>query len=162
QLGSSEIMRLPIHAQAQRGKPVDLPGSDPSSCIFFLADCAVKPGFRRPPIALHSCRRYPQGLRGLLDTEPTNVAQLDNSSLSSVEGFDAGQRVIQRDQFCGLLVCQDRNVIENNSLLSSNTFIRLTAPRVLYQDSAHRLCGDREEVSAVLQLPPYLLHQSLR
>src|ERR1051325_8457367 len=110
----------------------------------------VEPSLRQAPVALDGGGADAEHFRGLLDGDPAEEAQLDESALFGIDLGELFERLVERDQLRRALV-RDVNVFVEGELGErAAALLRLSAARVIDEDAAHHLRGDAEEVRAVL------------
>ena len=99
-------------------------------------------------------------VRGLLDGEAAEVAQLDDLRLFGVERGQPRQRLVEREHVDVVgpvgagrrRLDSQRCVVERDALRRAAALGRAARPRALHEDLAHRERGDGEEVRAVGEL----------
>src|SRR5262249_5461968 len=92
-------------------------------------------------------------------TQTAEVAQLDNPDLAPVELRQGEERVVQRDEFGGLLVGKRQRFIERKKLPPAAAFVGRATARVLDQDLAHQLRRHTVTMSPALPFGEILLDQ---
>src|SRR5262245_37797554 len=111
----------------------------------------LEPGAGVDPVAVGGARRDAQGLARLLARQPHEITQLDQPGHDRLGRGQLLQRLVQRQQL--LVRLRGGGVRERLALGAAAPLLGVLPPRVLNEDTAHRLGGGGEEVLAV-GVPP--------
>src|SRR5919197_17488 len=126
---------------------------------LITCHCFIEPSLRHAPLAHHRSGRQLQGLCRFLDAQSAEETQLDNPAFPLVNGRQTSQRVVQRDQVCGLLLSDDCPLIERHLVRAPSPLSVLMTAGVIDEDASHQLRGDGEEVCTVLPVHVFLIDQ---
>lgn len=85
----------------------------------------------------------------LLVVETAKVAQLDNLAAARISFGQSLQRFVQTNQFATLIRNDCSNLLERDLLRAAASLCVTMSSRVIDQDAAHDLRGDREEVRTI-------------
>ena len=98
--------------------------------------------------------------RDLLVVETAKVSQLDNLAAPWISLSQSLQRFVQTNQFAALLRSDCGNFLERDLLRAAASLCESMSSRVIDQDAAHDLGGDREEVRAIRPVHILLIDQA--
>ena len=103
--------------------------------------------------------RSPEDLGGLIRSEAAEIVQLHDSGLRGIERRQLFQGLVERDDVG--LSGGDRRVrfLQRYACRGAAPFFPAARASVVHEQSAHRLGGYGEEVSAVLPGDPLLVHE---
>ena len=122
---------------------------------------AIEPALGERPLALHGGGRDAQGRCRLFDRQTREETQLDDASLIRVEQFELLQH---RSRSIASTVSIEPGAASIRSVSGTRhaaapTFVAAFVARVIHEDAAHQLRGNREEVAAVLPVDFVLAEQ---
>ena len=106
-----------------------------------------QPRTREPPVAIRGGQRHTEGVRGFLQGEAGEEAELDQSNLPLINPAQLGQRFIQRHHIEVGGRHRDEIILELDAKPASLS--RAARPGVIDQRPPHHLTGGPIELSAV-------------
>ena len=109
---------------------------------------SIQPQFRGRPVTLHGRRRNAEGFGGFLDRQADEESELDDPALLWIDGREAFERVVQRDDVNRALR-GDHMFVKGGHGKAGAALVSRPLTRVIHQDAAHQRSGHREKVGAI-------------
>jgi hypothetical protein len=125
-----------------------------------VVQLAQQPGAARNPVAIRGGFGDTQRLGRFINGQTGKEAQFDDLALTGIQSRQVVKRVVQRHQFEAALPWNVDAFIQRQHRRAAPAFIALLRPGMVYQDAAHHLTADGEEVGAILPLGLLLIHQA--
>src|SRR5205807_3746973 len=110
----------------------------------------IEPGFSAAPLTLNSCGRQSQHFGGFFDRQAAEEFHFNDLALLWIDLIQSLERVIKGNDFRRSLLRNYHGVIQRNLMRPAAALCVSVAACMIHQDSAHQLCGNSEEVCAVL------------
>jgi hypothetical protein len=114
----------------------------------IAANLPEEPGASVSPISLSRCRRDAEGLSGLFDGKPSEVAQLDQLGLGRVEAGQFLESLIERDQVLPWPINDQLGFVKLVPYLTTAALQGGLVASVFDENAPHGLGRGREKVSA--------------
>lgn len=114
-------------------------------------DLDLEPALGEGPIALHRGAGDPEGFGDFVFGQPGEELHFDDSAFSLVDGFQAGERLVDGEDV-GIRVDGGGRVLELHLDGAAAAALSEAGSGVVDQDMAHDGGGNREEVPAVSDL----------
>ena len=112
------------------------------------------------PLALRRRGRHLQHVSRFFDGEPAKRAEFHDLRQAAIDGFQALERIIQREH--GYLVGNGRldSLIDRHALDTIAPLARVVATGVVDEDPPHDLCGDTKEMRSTPPIDLPLIDES--
>jgi hypothetical protein len=114
--------------------------------VLFAGQLSEKPGSGDPPVPLHGFDRNPDDLRGFLDAQPAEEAQLHYPTLSRVDARESIERLIECEHFNAARLRDDQHFVEAHVQRISPTLRHASPACMVHQDAPHDLSAQRQEM----------------
>ena len=123
-------------------------------------EATVQPGARDLPVALDRRARGALGVRDVVEGQPAEKSQLHHAALARIERRQLGQRRVQIEEVDVWRVVVRDGAVERQARPSAGPFGHLAPPGVIYQDPAHHLGRQGEEMRSILPIGVPLVDES--
>jgi hypothetical protein len=120
----------------------------------------MQPGFGRTPFPANGDRREFHHFGRFLDSQSPKKPQFHDPALPRIHIRQARKGIVKRHKLRRSLLTNNRNVIERK-MLGASSALAITMPaRMVDQNMSHNLRRRRKEVSTILPLDFFLIHES--
>src|SRR5687768_1018253 len=112
----------------------------------------MKPRSGRRPLPMHRSLRGPEHFGDFRHGQSAEESQLHHSCHALIAVLQCRQRLFECEQFVGARVANEIAFAQRHAIEIAAALETRTLPRMLDEDSPHRLCRSTEEVRATLPL----------
>ena len=114
---------------------------------------SIQPCSGHGPVALDRTRGELHHLCRFLDRQPAKIPEFDNATLLRVQRLEPRQRLVKDERVSGINGGRRRRgigVVDRDLCDASTALEPSVVAGVVHDDAPHQLCGDAEEVRAIL------------
>src|SRR5262245_62690876 len=153
QRGSVAAGQVP--ARSNRDRAFQLPSSALASCRFLCTQLPLEPRFRQVPLPENGPRRDAEHFSRLVESQPTEKAQLDDLALAWVDDSQTLESFIQSQNLACPVARDGGCFIQSNNQSTHAASLRVI-PRAgeVHENPPHQRRSHTEEVRAIL--PPHV------